>query len=280
MAGVPLTRIYVEDHSVGRGVPRHTTHDRKRRRERKVVNELSSLQEAKNEWTTSPILPIKETNEGTYISVRVEAVDCTMRTSSGMSLLLLVVVSLVSTAVVEAQEWVDPQTPDEAQTVTGFMGNRELTLVFSDEFEDDGRTFEDGSDTRWTAEDRPGTTNAALHYYNSSHVTTADGKLVIQTTREDSNWVEHDRETGEQYYFNRDYQSGMATTWNKFCFTSGMIEISFQLPGKATRGGLWPAFWVRLLHIYSIFWKVEFLVLPFLFSPCHRCLETWLDLVT
>lgn len=168
-----------------------------------------------------------------------------MRTSSGIALLLLGIASSVFTAAADAQEWVDPQTPDEARTVTGVMGGRELTLVFSDEFEDDGRSFQDGSDTRWTAEDRPGTTNAALHYYNSSHVTTADGKLVIQTTREDSNWVEHDRETGEQYYFNRDYQSGMATTWNKFCFTSGMIEISFQLPGKATRGGLWPAFWVR-----------------------------------
>ena len=140
------------------------------------------------------------------------------------------------------EAWIDPQTPDEAQKTVG-MGGRTLSLVFSDEFEDSNRHFQDGSDTRWTAEDRPGTTNAALHYYNSSHVTTSNGKLVIETTRQDSVYTEHDP-NGWLQTFKRDYQTGMVSTWNKFCFTSGMIEISFQLPGDAKRGGLWPAFWV------------------------------------
>lgn len=121
--------------------------------------------------------------------------------------------------------------------------DRRLTIVFSDEFASNGRSFADGSDTRWTAEDRPSVTNAALHYYNSSHVTTKDGKMSIQTTRQDSNWVEYDAQ-GQEFFFGRDYQSAMVTTWNKFCFTSGMIEISVQLPGSPSRGGLWPAFWM------------------------------------
>ncbi|KAL7561448.1 hypothetical protein ACA910_020271 [Epithemia clementina (nom. ined.)] len=143
----------------------------------------------------------------------------------------------------EAENWVDPSTPSSARTITG-MNDRTLTLVFSDEFVDVGRSFADGHDTRWTSEDRPGVTNAGLQYYNSSHVTTSDGLLRIRTTRQDADWTEYDPNDGTVYNFSRWYQSGMVTTWNKFCFTSGVMEISFQLPGAALRGGLWPAFWM------------------------------------
>ena len=166
------------------------------------------------------------------------------------NLLLWAVLSHAATAA--PSDWVDPVTPEEARTVRA-MGDRQLQLVFSDEFEDAGRTFHDGADTRWTSEDRPGTTNAGLHYYNSSHAVTKDGKLVIQTTLSKSNWVEHNRETGEQYYFERNYTSALVSTWDKFCFTSGMIEISFQLPGKATRGGLWPGTGGMVLEGCSLF---------------------------
>ena len=133
-------------------------------------------------------------------------------------------------------------TPEHARSMMG-MGNRNLQLVFSDEFEDEGRIFRDGFDTRWTAEDRPPTTNVALHYYNSSKVKTRSGYLIIETSAEDAVWVEHD-ELGNEHPYTRNYQSGMLTSWNKFCFTSGLVEISFQLPGKPDQGGLWPAFWV------------------------------------
>ena len=36
----------------------------------------------------------------------------------------------------------------------------------------------------------------------------------------------------------------MLQTWNKFCFTGGIIEIEAILPGKFNVGGLWPAFWL------------------------------------
>lgn len=49
--------------------------------------------------------------------------------------------------------WVDPDSPLEAQTTRALAkgDNREYELVFSDEFEQDGRTFHDGNDPRWTA---------------------------------------------------------------------------------------------------------------------------------
>lgn len=36
---------------------------------------------------------------------------------------------------------------------------------------------------------------------------------------------------------------GMLTTWNKFCFTTGYIEVSVSLPGRVEAPGLWPGVW-------------------------------------
>lgn len=33
------------------------------------------------------------------------------------------------------------------------------------------------------------------------------------------------------------------SSWNKFCFTGGLIEASVQLPGVSDVLGLWPAVW-------------------------------------
>lgn len=33
------------------------------------------------------------------------------------------------------------------------------------------------------------------------------------------------------------YTSGMVQSWNKFCFTGGVLEMSIQLPGHADSGG-------------------------------------------
>ena len=37
--------------------------------------------------------------------------------------------------------------------------------------------------------------------------------------------------------------SGMMSTWNKFCFTGGLIETAVILPGVNNIVGLWPAVW-------------------------------------
>jgi beta-glucanase (GH16 family) len=39
------------------------------------------------------------------------------------------------------------------------------------------------------------------------------------------------------------YEGGMLTSWNKFCFTGGLIETSVTLPGINNVVGLWPAIW-------------------------------------
>ena len=39
------------------------------------------------------------------------------------------------------------------------------------------------------------------------------------------------------------YTSGMMTSWNKFCFTGGLIVANVSLPGATNVAGLWPAIW-------------------------------------
>jgi len=36
---------------------------------------------------------------------------------------------------------------------------------------------------------------------------------------------------------------GMVTTWNKFCFTTGYIEVRVSLPGSGSVPGFWPGVW-------------------------------------
>lgn len=36
----------------------------------------------------------------------------------------------------------------------------------------------------------------------------------------------------------------MIQSWNKFCFTGGVLVAGVRLPGKAKASGLWPAIWL------------------------------------
>eukprot|EP00979_Chaetoceros_neogracilis_P013183 scaffold3712_cov234-Chaetoceros_neogracile.AAC.1 len=52
--------------------------------------------------------------------------------------------------------WVDPDTSAIFQGTAALTkgDNRQYELVFSDEFETEGRSFADGEDSRWTAIDK------------------------------------------------------------------------------------------------------------------------------
>ena len=65
---------------------------------------------------------------------------------------MLFLVLLCSALAINA-EWVDPDSPQQVRTVVSLLehDDRLYQLVFSDEFEQDGRTFQDGNDPRWTA---------------------------------------------------------------------------------------------------------------------------------
>ncbi|GAA95842.1 glycoside hydrolase family 16 protein [Mixia osmundae IAM 14324] len=123
---------------------------------------------------------------------------------------------------------IDAHTPQAARTRKGFDGNN-YNLVFSDEFEVDGRTFWPGDDPFWEAVDLHYWPTGDYEWYDPDAVTTAGGYLQITMT--------------QQSIHDLAFRSGMIQSWNKFCFTGGYIEVSISLPGSSTVPGFWPGAW-------------------------------------
>lgn len=186
--------------------------------------------------------------------------------------------------------WVDPDTPTVFRTTESLYDGdeRNYELVFSDEFEQDGRNFQDGNDPRWTSLHKNDCechacaklvmekyltgqklwsssfflffslcsslffvvqdTNAALHYYHSDNAETKDGLLKIKTEKKDNAYRAFDEKLKKFYNDKKHIQSAMLQGWNKFCFTGGIVEFSAKLPGSPRIGGLWPA---RKLHQFG-----------------------------
>mmetsp|Transcript_29395 Transcript_29395/g.87177 ORF Transcript_29395/g.87177 Transcript_29395/m.87177 type:complete len:165 (-) Transcript_29395:1782-2276(-) len=139
--------------------------------------------------------------------------------------------------------WVDPDTEEQFHNTKAFSPGdaREYKLVFSDEFNVEGRSFRDGDDPKWTAIDKNDYTNDALHFYKSENVQTRNGVLKVKTELKDNLYRAFDEEKKTFYSDKKTVQSGMVQGWNKFCITGGIVEFSAMLPGNPQIGGLWPA---------------------------------------
>lgn len=168
--------------------------------------------------------------------------------------------------------------------------------IFSDEFEQDGRSFDDGSDPRWTAIDKNDCeslrfpslssrcqtyltldlslyytdTNDALHFYRPENAITANGVLNIETTLKDNKYRAFNEKTKKYFSDAKHVQSAMLQGWNKFCFTGGIIEFNAKLPGNPKTGGLWPALWmlgnlVRGTYVGSSNW-----MWPYSYNECDE----------
>ena len=134
--------------------------------------------------------------------------------------------------------------------------SKKCEQVFSDEFEEDGRTFNDGNDPRWTAINKNDCkfvnllrayfcctsiltcetdTNAALHFYSNENAFTSNGVLNLTTVQKINAYKAFD-EKKKTFYMDKKYiQTGMVQGWNKFCFIGGIVEISAKLPAITAR---------------------------------------------
>ncbi|KAI0257679.1 beta-glucan synthesis-associated [Lactifluus subvellereus] len=129
-----------------------------------------------------------------------------------------------------ARSLIDNDTPQNRFTRSSFHDpSQELQLVFSDEFNVDGRTFYPGDDPYWEAVDLHYWQTGNLEWYDPGAIMTRNGALEITLSQKAS----HDLQ----------YTGGMLSTWNKFCFTGGLLETSVTLPGANNVFGLWPAIW-------------------------------------
>ncbi|KAF9026905.1 glycoside hydrolase family 16 protein [Hymenopellis radicata] len=124
---------------------------------------------------------------------------------------------------------IDIDTPKDVYTKLSWETGEEMQLVFSDEFNVDGRSFYPGEDPYWEAVDLHYWSTNNMEWYDPAAITTRDGALRItlsEKTTHDLPW-----------------QGGMMSTWNKFCFTGGLLEAAVTLPGANNIAGLWPAVW-------------------------------------
>lgn len=128
---------------------------------------------------------------------------------------------------------IDPDTPPEARTIIStYSGqpNKTLELVFSDEFNEEGRSFYPGDDIFWEAVDLHDWVSNDYEWYSPEAVTTRNGALEIRLERFENHL--------------RNFRGGMLQSWNKVCFTGGLIMASIQLPGNAGIDGMRSAFWM------------------------------------
>ncbi|KDR75899.1 hypothetical protein GALMADRAFT_68215, partial [Galerina marginata CBS 339.88] len=121
---------------------------------------------------------------------------------------------------------IDEDTPREVYTRTSWYDSQtEMQLVFSDEFNTDGRSFYSGDDPYWEAVDLHYWQTNNLEWYDPEAVTTQNGSLIITLSQKENHGLH--------------YEGGT----NKFCFTGGYVETLVQLPGVNNILGLWPAIW-------------------------------------
>lgn len=175
---------------------------------------------------------------------------------------------------------IDKDTPDDAMTKVSYIDGSVMDLVFSDEFNTEGRSFYPGGTllerivlTSWLIgcesikmihtgrqsiciTGRPVTWNGMQlrekyeansdpwARYDPAAITTKNGYLYITL----SNMSTH----------GMDYQGGMMSSWNKFCFTGGILEASVSLPGPNDIQCVHPCF--SPMHsswlIFSLKWPV------------------------
>lgn len=137
------------------------------------------------------------------------------------------------------------------KTITVFVKEPELTLVWSDEFSTDGVV----SSSNWTAETIP-PDNSNLSWWNGEkqHYTDrldnayiSDGTLKIVAKKESFTYTE----TNSGKTSTKAYTSARLISQNKQEFTYGRIDVRAKLPHG---NGTWPAIWTLGSNIDAVGW--------------------------
>ncbi len=134
-------------------------------------------------------------------------------------------------------------------TVTVYVKEPELTLVWSDEFDVDGPI----DNAKWVAKIVPPDNeinwwNGEKQHYTKrlDNVFISDGTLKIVAKKEEYTYVNSRNEN-----IKKDYTSARIKTQDKYEFTYGRVDVKAKLPeGKGT----WPAIWMLGANIDSVNW--------------------------
>jgi len=155
---------------------------------------------------------------------------------------VLVLIGLGATAASDCC-WCDKATPSEAKTIKASDG-LDYSLIFSDEFDTKDRDFTNGKDTKWTALNIGDTSNMGVAFYLPDQAKVANDPEfpAVSALRIETANKSHvgDSPVGEKGIY-MPYSSAMLQSWNKFCFTGGVVEFRARQP---IGGGYWPALWL------------------------------------
>ena len=141
----------------------------------------------------------------------------------------------------DAASWVDPTTPRAARTARVPGQSSPLQLVFSEEFNQDWlanrtwspeATLPTDARRKWSATYQLNTDTYGATFLHPQMVSASNGTLHLS--------AQHAKFGGA------DYLGAQLSSWNRFCFQGGYLEVSFKLPGRP-RGealGIWTAIWI------------------------------------
>ncbi|KAF7377691.1 Beta-glucan synthesis-associated protein [Mycena sanguinolenta] len=163
---------------------------------------------------------------------------------------------------------IDLDTPSDAYTITSLHSGNQMKLVFSDEFNTDGRTFYPGDDPYWEAVDLHYWETNNMEWYDPAAVTTANGSLHITLSAKETHGLNYQggelylsRPENHIYGFNDRDGTNLARTsfallashliysFRHSRLTSlmltlgGLLVASATIPGTNNILGLWPAVW-------------------------------------
>lgn len=200
------------------------------------------------------------------------------RSSQRAAWLLLTVYLLQSICVAKFAGWVDPDTLEKDRTRVSYTDGKVYKLVMSDEFNKNGRKFKDGEDPIWTGidksdDDQTSQGRKSLQFYNSSNVYTRDGHLIIETNTKDTKWKGWNPYKKKYEQMSRHFKSGMLQSWDKFCYTGGILEVDVMFPGRSDIGGLWPAVWLMGNLGRATYEASTNLMWPWSYEKCDRDLQ-------
>jgi hypothetical protein len=124
--------------------------------------------------------------------------------------------------------WVDKDTPQRHHCKV--VDGEELQLVFSDEFQT-AHAGPTGIDLdKWSPTEAIDTDTYGDTYLSPRLVSVANGSLNLSAA--------------DQGHASAGYTGAQVTSWNKFCYTGGYLEVRYKMPGRPREGlGIWPAIW-------------------------------------
>ncbi|WFD36288.1 hypothetical protein MCUN1_003166 [Malassezia cuniculi] len=132
------------------------------------------------------------------------------------------------------RDLIDSDTPASAKTSPSGLKMNDYKLVFSDEFNQPGRTFWPGDDPYFEALDAwySGTHDYEWYTPEAINTSTINGEGYLTITLE----------AVPEHQLN--FRSGMLVSWNKLCFQGGYLEAEVIFPGGPATQGYWPAIWI------------------------------------